>query len=136
MPVERRALGLKILDERQARLDRRRLQRLQNETRDQRVERRGLQRLTKRLAIAALHLRTDVAGRMAVVVVLRQHAQTAAAADQQAGEKRASRLRRPAARRLGGLQLRLIALIALEADVGGQLIVQENFGLSGARRSA
>jgi hypothetical protein len=52
---------------------------------------------------------------MAVGVVLRQHAQTAAAADQQPGEERASRLRRPDARRLVGFQLRLIALVALEA---------------------
>ena len=136
MAIERRALGLEVVGERQARLDRRRLERLQDETRDQRVERRSRQRLTERLAVAALHLRADVAGGMAVVVVLRQHAQTAAAADQHAREKRASSPHRPAARRLVGLQLRLIALIALEADVAGQPIVQKDFGLVGARRSA
>ena len=43
MPLERRALGLEVLDERQARLDRRRLQCLHNEPRDQSVQRRGLQ---------------------------------------------------------------------------------------------
>ena len=91
MPVERAALDLEVLDKRQPRLDRRRLQPFQNEARNQGVERRGLQRLTERPAIATLHLRADVASRMAVVVVLRQHAQTAAAADQQPGEERASR---------------------------------------------
>ncbi len=136
MAIERRAFGLEGVGERQARLERRRLERLQNEARDQSVERRTFQRLTERLAVIALHLRADVAGGMAVVIVLRQHAQTATAADQHAREKRASVPHRPAARRLVGLQLRLIALIALEADVAGQPIVQEDFGLFGARRSA
>jgi hypothetical protein len=95
MAIKRRPLGLEILGDRQARLDRRRLERLQNETRDQRVERRRLQRLTERLAVAALHLRADVAGGMAVVVVMRQH-RSAQRPQITAPEKRASGPHRPA----------------------------------------
>ena len=135
MTIQRRALGFEIFNERRTRLDRRGRHRFENETCDQIIQRQSLQRLTERIAVAALHRLADVARRMAVVVVLGEHAQAAATADEQAGEKGRSRPRRAAPCGSVGLQLRLVAPIALEADVGRQTIVQEDFRLARARRS-
>ena len=130
MTIQRRAFGFEIFGERHARLDRRRRHRFENETCDQIVERSSLQRLTERSAVAALHRLADVARRMTVVVVLGEHAQAAAAADENARKKGRPRPRRSAPCGPVGLQLRLVAPIALEADVGRQTIVQEDFRLA------
>src|SRR5208337_1344522 len=117
MAIERRALGLEILGERQARLDRSRRHRVEHETRNQRIQWLSLQRLAVGIAVAALHRLAGVARRMAVVVVLREHTQAAAAANEQAGKKSGSRPRRSAPICSVGSQLRLVAFIALKADV-------------------
>src|SRR5208283_5789834 len=95
----------------------------------------SFQRLTESIAVAALHRLADVTRRMAVVIVLGLHAQAAATADEHAGEKGRSRPRRAAPCGSVGLQLRLVAPIALEADVGRQTIGQKDFGLARARGS-
>ena len=136
MTVNGGALGFEVFGERNARLDRRRRHRFERQTRNQIVQGASLQRLAEGFAVAALHRLADIARRMAVIVVLGLHAQAAAAADKHAGEKGRSRPRRAAPCGPVALQLRLVAPIALEADVGRQTIVQEHFRLASARRSA
>ena len=92
MLVKRFALRLQIESRRQAGLDRRRLQRLQDQVRDLSVHRRGLQRLAGRRVKGRARADALVTRRMAGVVIRGRHAQAAPAAHDQS--RRATRRRR------------------------------------------
>jgi hypothetical protein len=136
MLVERFALRLQIESRRQAGLDRRRLQRLQDQPRDLGIHRRGLQRLAGRRVKGRARADALVTRRMAGVVVRGRHAQAAPAAHDHPGEQRdAGACGTPFARPIGA-DLFLIALELLPGDVGRQAIGQEDLGILRARRAS
>src|ERR1700675_2774097 len=136
MLFERFALRLQIESRRQAGLDCRRLQRLQDKPRDLSIHRRGLQRLAGRRVPGRARADALVARRMAGVVVRGRHAQAAPAAHDQPGEQcGAGACGTPFARSIGA-DLLLIALELLPGYVGWQTIGQEHLGILPARRSS
>ncbi len=136
MLVERFALRFQIESRGQAGLDRRRLQRLQDQVRDLSIHRRGLQRLAIRGVPGRARVDALVTRRMAGVVVRGRHAQAAPAAHDQPGEQRGAGANGTAFARPIGADLLLIALELLPGDVGWQAIGQEHLGILRARRSS
>ena len=72
---------------------------------------------------------------MAVIVIVRPHAQSALTTHQQARQQRPAGPHRADVRSVGA-KLRLIALELLTGDVGGHPIRQEHLGFLGMRRTS
>ena len=134
MLVEGFALGPQIDGRRQAGLDRRRLQRHQDQLRDPRIPRRGLQRLTERRVVGRARALAAVARRVTRIVIRGRHAQSALAAYDQSAEQRGARPRRTELARPIGADLFLITRELIPADVGRHAIGQEDLGALQTRR--